>query len=111
MSSASLRKVNSEIGTNEESNISSVAGESFFSANAPLLRKLENLSAAILFEDAVIKTKIDSLMAQLAESEKSIFALSNEPYAVLPLSIAARSGNSILSNRAMKCLQQIVARY
>ena len=68
MSSASLRKINSEIGTNE--NISSVAGESFFSANAPLLRKLENLSAAILLEDAVIKTKIDETFGSSMVNEE-----------------------------------------
>lgn len=111
MSSASLRKIDTAIDNVEVNTSTSQSIEAFFTNNAPTLRKLENLSATILFEDEAIQAKIDTLMAQLAESEKSIFALSNEPFAVLPLSIAARSGNTILSNRAMKCLQQIVARY
>ncbi len=113
MSSASLRKFDSDIEQVDKSNYVSTTQnvDTFFSSNASQIRKLENLSAAILFEDETIKAKINTLMTQLAESEKSIFALSNEPFATLPLSIAARSDNSILSSRAIKCLQQIIARY
>lgn len=76
-----------------------------------VLRRLQHSSAIVLREDDELRGEVQTLIADLADNDKSIFILSTMPLAALPLSITAQTHpDAHVKARAARCLELLVDR-